>query len=175
MSTRIAFLRAVNVGKRTVSMARLVEIFEALGFRDVWTFINSGNVVFDATGARADLEDRIATAMEAEYGFECTTYVRSPAELRRLLDAAPFEVAADDTYFVLFAKDRISPTVAAALEACSNDMDTLVVDGRDVHWRMHGRSVDTTLGKQQWGLLGEPSGTSRNVTSLRKLVAKLER
>ena len=48
MTTRVAFLRAVNVGKRTVAMARLASLVEGLGYDDVWTHINSGNVVFDA-------------------------------------------------------------------------------------------------------------------------------
>ena len=51
MTTRVAFLRAVNLGRRTVKMARLVEVFEGLGYDDVWTYINSGNIVFDAAGS----------------------------------------------------------------------------------------------------------------------------
>ena len=64
MTTRIALLRAVNVGRRTVKMSRLIELFDDLGFTDVWTHINSGNVVFDGTGARAALEATIQEAVE---------------------------------------------------------------------------------------------------------------
>ena len=56
MTTRIAFLRAVNVGGRTVPMSRLVEVFGGLGYEGAWTHINSGNVVFEATGGRAALD-----------------------------------------------------------------------------------------------------------------------
>ncbi len=52
MATQIAFLRAVNLGNRTVKMARLVEVLESLGYDGVWTYINSGNAVFEASGRR---------------------------------------------------------------------------------------------------------------------------
>ena len=54
--TRIAFLRAVNLGRRRVAMPRLVAVCEGLGYEDAWTWINSGNVVFDATGSRASVD-----------------------------------------------------------------------------------------------------------------------
>jgi uncharacterized protein (DUF1697 family) len=174
VTTRIAFLRAVNLGRRTVKMARLVEIFERLGYADPWTYINSGNVVFDASGSRADLERSIGNALEAEYGFEVTTFVRTVTELRRILDARPFKVADADTYFVTFLKSTPTAATSRALESFSNDFDTLVVRGRDVHWLMHGKSTDTTLKKKQWNVVGERASTSRNITMLRKLDEKLE-
>jgi uncharacterized protein (DUF1697 family) len=175
VSTRIAFLRAVNLGRRTVPNARLAEICSQLGYGDPWTFINSGNVVFDASGARAKVEAALARALEDEFGFEVTTFVRTPAELRALTGAAPFEIVDGDTHFVTFLASPVAASTAAALEALSNDFDTLVVQGRDVHWRMRGRSTETRIAKRQWeGLLGPNSSTSRNITMLRKLVAKLD-
>lgn len=175
MTTRIAFLRAVNVGKRTVRMARLVELFEELGYDDVWTHINSGNVIFDATGRRPALERTIGARLEAEYGFECTTFVRTAAELRKVLDVDPFDVEATDTYFVTFLKDTPSDATAEELEALSNEFDTLVVRGSEVHWRMHGSSMETTLPKRTWErIVGVNASTSRNITMLRKLAAKID-
>jgi uncharacterized protein (DUF1697 family) len=173
MTTQIAFLRAVNLGKRTVKMDRLVEILEGLGHDGAWTYINSGNAVFEASGKRADLESAIGDALEADLGFEVTTFVRTAAELDRILAAAPFEVGEGDTYFVTFLKDTPSKATAKELESYSNDFDTLVVRGRDVHWRMHGKSTDTTLKKRHWKIVGELDSTSRNVTMLRKLAAKI--
>jgi uncharacterized protein (DUF1697 family) len=173
VTTRIAFLRAVNVGKRTVRMARLVEIFEGLGHDGVWTHINSGNIVFEASGSRAAIERSIEEALEAEYGFEVTTFVRSAAELDQILGADPFPAADGDTYFITFLKTKPSAATARSLESASNDFDTLVVRGPDVHWRMHGKSTDTTVKKKEWSVVGEHGSTSRNVTMLRKLAAKI--
>src|ERR1700738_3101678 len=87
MTTRVGFLRAVNLGKRTVKMAHLVAIVEGLGHDSVWTHINSGNVVFDAIGSRVDLEHGLEAALEAGLGFEVTTFVRTPAELKAAVAA----------------------------------------------------------------------------------------
>jgi uncharacterized protein (DUF1697 family) len=173
MTTRIAFLRAVNVGRRTVSMARLVEVFAGFGYDGAWTHINSGNVVFEATGGRVALEQKIEGVLESTFGFEVTTFVRTAAELDKALRVDPFRLSDGDTYFITFLKKAPSAAIAKALEAASNDFDTLVVDGREVHWRMRGLSTETTLKKATWNLVGEHGSTSRNVTMLRKLRAKL--
>lgn len=174
MTTRIAFLRAVNLGKRRVPMARLVEVCEGLGYDNVWTHANSGNAVFDAAGSRSAIERAMETALESAMGFEVTTFVRTAAELKKAVSRDPFKLTAGDTYFITFLKKPPSAATKKALEAASNDFDTLVVDGRDVHWRMRGKSTDTKLAGKTWKLVGEHGSTSRNANLLRKLVAKLD-
>jgi len=169
----VAFLRAVNVGKRTTPNAKLIEIFRGLGYENVWTFINSGNVIFDATGSRGDLEHRIGAALEEAFGFEVTTFVRTAAELRKVVALEPFTMADGDTYLVTFLQDAPSAAITKSFEAASNDFDTLVVHGREAHWHLRGKSTDTTLKKATWKLVG-PFSTSRNITMLRKLVGKLD-
>ena len=174
MTVRVGFLRAVNLGKRKVEMPRLKKVVEDLGYANVWTYINSGNVVFDATGSRADLEKALEKALEDEFGFECTTFVRTGAELKKTLAAKPFDVAPGDTHFVTFLKKAPGAGAAKELEALSNDYDTLVVQGADVHWRMHGSSIDTRIPGAKWNkILGPLSTTSRNVKALTKLSAKI--
>ncbi|MEO7555574.1 MAG: DUF1697 domain-containing protein [Acidimicrobiales bacterium] len=173
--THIAFLRAVNLGKRTVKMSRLKELVSGLGHDHVWTHVNSGNVVFDAAGSRGDLEHQLASALEDDLGFEVTTFVRTATEVRRTLALEPFAVASGDTYFVTFLKDTLSKPRAGALEALGNDYDTLVVKGRDVHWRMRGKSIDTTVKTKAWDdIVGRHCSTSRNTTMLRKLIDKID-
>jgi uncharacterized protein (DUF1697 family) len=175
MSTRIAFLRGVNLGKRTVSMARLKQTLEALGYEDVWTFVNSGNAVFDASGARAKIERDIEGALAAEFGFDVETFVRTPAELRTLTEEKPFPVVGDDTHFIAFLRTAPGAAQAKQLKALSGSYDTLVVHGQDVHWRMRGKSSDSPLKKKDWErILGPNSSTSRNMNMLRRLLAKID-
>ena len=154
-------------------MARVVEICAGLGFEDVWTFANSGNVVFEGGASRAATEHQLERAFEASFGFEVTTFVRTEREMRAALALDPFDLADGDTYFITFVKVAPAAAVARALEAASNEFDTLVVDGREIHWRMRGKSTDTTLTHRTWNLLGENSSTSRNVNMLRRLTAKM--
>jgi uncharacterized protein (DUF1697 family) len=156
-------------------MSHLVEVGRDLGHEDVWTYVNSGNVVFRASGNRSAIERGFEAALERDRGFEVTTFVRTVAELRRTLEAEPFTLATGDTYFVTFLKDRLSPAKARALETLSNDFDTLVVDGRDVHWLMRGKSTETTLSSKQWAdVVGVQRSTSRNLNMLRRLAGKIE-
>lgn len=175
MTVRIGFLRAVNLGRRRVAMSRLVSVCESLGYSDAWTYVNSGNVAFDATGSRAAVEKAMEKALEEEFGFECTTFVRTASQLRKALADTPFSVASGDTHFVTFLKAAPSASAAKALESLSGDFDTLVVRGADVHWRMKGRSTDSKLVRRDWEkILGPLSSTSRNVTMLTKLIAKVD-
>ena len=172
MTIRIAFLRAVNVGRRKVSMARVVATMEELGYDGVWTHANSGNVVFEAPasydggavhregareGVRVRGHDLRPDGDGAAQGGGARTVPRR--QRRHLLHHVP--------------QGRPSRTVAKALEDASNDFDTLVVRGRDVHWRMRGRSVETRVTSKTWNLVGDHGSTSRNVNLLRRLDAKL--
>jgi uncharacterized protein (DUF1697 family) len=174
MTTRIGFLRAVNVGRRTVRMPELVAICGGLGYGEPWTFVNSGNVVFEAAGARSAIERAMEQALEDALGFECTTFVRSAAEVRAALAVQPFTMSGGDTYFITFLKQPLDAPLARELEQASNDFDTLEVHGRDVHWHMRGKSTDTKLKASVWRRLGEHASTSRNVTMLTKLMAKVD-
>jgi uncharacterized protein (DUF1697 family) len=114
-------------------------------------------------------------ALETAFGFEITTFVRTATELHAAVHLDPFPAVHGDTYFITFLKEAPSASVTRALQAASNDFDTLVVRGRDVHWRMRGRSTETRLTAKTWDLVGRHRSTSRNINLLRTLDAKLAR
>ncbi|HEX8490901.1 MAG TPA: DUF1697 domain-containing protein, partial [Chthoniobacterales bacterium] len=76
-----AFLRAINVGGRNIAMAELRRVFQALGFKDVETFIASGNVVFNSgvSDLRA-LEFLIEDRLRSVLGYEVSTFLRTEEE-----------------------------------------------------------------------------------------------
>ena len=175
MVTRIAFLRAVNLGRRRVPNTRLLEVAADLGQDDPWTFVNSGNLVFSGSGRREALERSFGSAFEEAFAFEVTTFVRTVTELRKALALEPFERSAGDTYFVTFLKSTPTKRERSELEGLSGTYDTLVVAGRDVHWHMHGKSTDTKIPTKAWErVIGRHTSTSRNTTMLRRLLAKVD-
>jgi uncharacterized protein (DUF1697 family) len=176
MGRFVAFLRAVNVGSRRVDMGRARTVLEGLGYSEVGSFVNSGNLMFSTTGRTTALEAAIRPALEDEFGIaELTTFVRTAAQVRTLAAEKPFGTIADGhTHFVLLPLQRLTAAQKKTVEALSNDHDEVVVTGRDVHWLIRSRSIETTLGPRQWAeaLPGMPT-TARNTTMLERLVAKL--
>jgi uncharacterized protein (DUF1697 family) len=171
----VAFLRAVNVGSRKVAMARARSVLSGLGFEDVASYANSGNLIFATTGATASLEKRIRRSLEDEFGFELTTFVRTVRQVRELVTAQPFgEIAPGHTYFGLLPLTRLTTTEKRAVEALSNDRDEVVVRGRDVHWLIRAKSTETSLGPRRWlDALPDNPTTARNMNLLTRLAGKL--
>ena len=96
MGHRLALLRAVNVGGRKLPMAALREQCGRLGWTQVATYIQSGNIVFEATGGDAALEKALEQAIESEFGLDVPVIVRTRAQWAKLAAANPFTRAARD-------------------------------------------------------------------------------
>lgn len=90
----LALLRAVNVGGRKVPMAQLREIASGLGWNDVATYIQSGNLLFSAFGGTGALEAELESALEKAFGFEVPVLMRTAGQWAGYLDGNPFPDAA---------------------------------------------------------------------------------
>jgi uncharacterized protein (DUF1697 family) len=167
----VALLRAINVGGRTVKMERLRAEFEALRFRDVSTFIASGNVLFSAgSDDTAALEQRIERRLEQALGYEVATFVRTPAELATLVRDEPFQDReAGATLWTGFLKSAVSVDVRDRLRALCTDVEEVDALGREVYWlRRVINMAALRTGAKIDKALGAPV-TFRNVTTVRKL------
>lgn len=91
MKRYIAFLRGINIsGKNKISMAELKKGFEELGFREVKTYLNSGNVIFSSDGDKAEsFANQIETMVKSQFDFDIPVYVISKEELEEILRNAP--------------------------------------------------------------------------------------
>ena len=172
-----AFLRAINVGGRNVTMERLREVFASVPgtpVRDVETFIASGNVVF-TTGAKdiAALERRIADQLRDALGYEVATFVRAVAELEVMARANHFPEAAEGhAVHVGFLQGKPAPDAATRLMALDDAINTFALDGRELWWWSRGRISDSGIeGGRLERALGMPM-TMRNVNTVRRLAAK---
>jgi len=89
--TYLALLRGINVGgANKVAMAKLKLLFEQLKFKNVTTFIASGNVVFISTVTdRTKLTDIIEAAIKKEFGFPIKVLVRTIPEIQRIIKVLP--------------------------------------------------------------------------------------
>lgn len=138
-STRyLAFLRAINVGGRTVKMADLRDIIARLDVTSVETFIASGNVIFDAatTDVRA-LEQLIENHLRETLGYEVDTFVRTSAELAAIARHQPFPVMPESgngsAMQVAFLHTAPGNDQTSALLACRTATDDIHIHDRELY------------------------------------------
>ena len=111
LNVYVALLRGVNVGgNNMISMSALKESFTALGFAQVTTYINSGNIVFKSkeTDARK-LEKKIEEMLAKEYDLGSKVVIRSVDEMERLVQSLPASWTGDSRwrYNVIFLRHTI--------------------------------------------------------------------
>jgi uncharacterized protein (DUF1697 family) len=148
-TVRAAFLRGINVGgNKLVSMAALKAFFEDLGFTDVETLLQSGNVVFHG---KSKNESQLEALMEKEaqkrLKLECDFFVRTPEDLQRVVKNNPFpkEAEKDPSHLlIVFLKTAAEQKHIDALAAA--------IVGPE---RVEG------LGKETYIYYGEGMGRSR--------------
>jgi uncharacterized protein (DUF1697 family) len=171
-------LRAINVGGRNVRMTELCALFERARLTDVESVIASGNVLFRSRVAdTATLERRIETALREGLGYDVATFVRTLDELEAVAAHDPFDdadpVLESHTVHVIFTRAPIDAERAEKILALDTDYDEFHVFGREVFWRTRGRSSDSPIKPGAFKrAFGDP-GTARNITTVRKLAAKL--
>lgn len=117
----IALLRGVNVGGRNmVPMAGLRELCTGLGWADVRTYVQSGNVVFRAAAAARTLETQLERALVRQFELSVAVIVRSAADWQSYVDANPFEAESQrepNLVMLALAKRRPDADAVALLEA----------------------------------------------------------
>jgi uncharacterized protein (DUF1697 family) len=173
----IAFLRAINVGKRLVKMEYLREIFEARGFVNVETFIQTGNVIFELPPnmrkTLAAIERDVEAHLEKVLGYEVMTFLRSPAEVATLAGFAQVhaaDIAAGASLYIGFLRAAPPRDAVARLTALSSDADDFQVHGREVHWIRRRTGLAAYAGPSIEKVLGVPM-TVRNITTVAKIAA----
>jgi len=93
---RIALIRAVNVGGRSMPMAELRGMATGLGFSDVRTLLQSGNLVFHGGGTDAAVETLLEAESERRFGYQADYFVRTLEEWDAVIAANPFAREAQD-------------------------------------------------------------------------------
>ncbi len=150
MSTYVAFLRGMNLGKRRIKNPELVACFEAIGFTGAVAFQASGNVIFDGgdDDARA-LQGRIEAGLEAQLGYAVPTRIRSAADVIAIAEARPFspaELAETEGRVQVIVLDA-APDAAtrAAIIAEQPAEDRLAFEGRQIYWLPRAGLSTSTL------------------------------
>jgi uncharacterized protein (DUF1697 family) len=173
MTRYVAFLRAVNVGGHTVKKEVLMELFQALGYSGVQTFLASGNVIFK-TGAeeRRALERAIEEQLKEALGYAVTTFVRSDAEIAAVAQYRPFRdelLQTAQALNVLFLTDPLDEKAMQALMLLTSEMDEFYVAGREIYWLCRKLQSDSKFSNALFERKVKAKTTIRGLNTLIRL------
>lgn len=137
MDVHVALLRGINLaGKNRLPMRDLASMFEEAGCGSVTTYIQSGNVVFEAPPALARrIPVLIESAISDSFRIKVPVITRAGSELQKLVRANPFlRAGADvDKLHVAFLADRPAAARVKALDPDRSPPDEFQVRGREVY------------------------------------------
>jgi uncharacterized protein (DUF1697 family) len=138
VTTCVALLRAVNLaGQNAIAMSALRDIVSGLGFSEVRTVLQSGNVVFRAKRPNSThLERLLASEAEAKLGLDLDFFVRSAKDWKMVVERNPFpeEASRDPAHLVvMFLKDAPSAESLAELQASIRGREVVGLDGKQAY------------------------------------------
>jgi uncharacterized protein (DUF1697 family) len=164
MTRYVALLRAVNVGGTgKLPMAELKAMCEAAGFKNVRTYIASGNVVFECPASAA----RVKSLLEARFGDYAGkpvgVLVRTARELAAVLKANPFPKAAPNRTLVTFLDE--APPKDALAQATGRRDEQMRLGVREIYVH-YGDGIGTS----KLRIPAAKDGTARNINTIAALV-----
>ncbi|MEK5413802.1 hypothetical protein BSK49_29430 [Paenibacillus odorifer] len=176
MTTYIALLRGINVGgNKIIKMLDLKAMFQSLGFANVRTYIQSGNVVFESDeGSVSLLSGVIERQIHEVFEFEVSVIIRTLAEMENVIANDPFQLSEPEEFkrwYVTFLPAEPSAEALDKLRTYENGPDKVRFVGREMYILYEVSVSQSSLFKVPFDkILGMPV-TARNWNTVNKLVA----
>ena len=171
--TYVILLRGVMpIGKNKVPMARLREALAKAEFKNVRTYIASGNALVDTDLPAKEVQARVHTLIKKHIGPDLVVIVRTGAQLQKVLDGNPFKQGYDPSRLFFASFDK-PPPLQKRKELLKLDVspDEIFFDGNTAYVFIPGPYVESKLGanylEKQLGV----SATMRNFNTMTKLTA----
>jgi uncharacterized protein (DUF1697 family) len=150
--TYYTFLKGVNVGgNHIIKMAELKTMFEAMGFQNVRTFIQSGNVVYDSPAKADSVNKEIEASLTKELGYKVHSVTRSRNEMEKIIKEYPFTKIKgheDCKISVGFLCSAPAKPAIKELEAFNTDSEIFAVSGNNLYHLFRGNYSDSIFFKK---------------------------
>jgi uncharacterized protein (DUF1697 family) len=171
VATYVAFLRGVNLGPNNkISMPALRAMAEDLGYTDVATYINSGNLIISSPKKAATVEREIATAIKDTFGRPIDVAVRTQAQLEKLLAENPYPDGNPSQVAVAFLTKVPAADAKQKVAAVAKDYEPFTFSGQQVYVNYTHGLGRSKLAERFSAIIGV-SSTVRNIRTLEKVLA----
>jgi uncharacterized protein (DUF1697 family) len=171
VATYLAFLRGVNLGPTNkISMPQLRAMAEDLGYTDVATYINSGNLIISSAKNAATVEREISDAIKKTFGRSIDVTVRTPAQLKKILAENPYPDGNPSQVTVAFLTKMPAADAKEKVAAVAKGYEPFTFSGQQVYVNYSKGIGRSKLAEKFSDIIGV-SSTVRNIRTVEKVLA----
>jgi len=176
MTKYISILRGINVGgKRKILMADLRALYQSLGFENIVTYIQSGNVIFDAKKKNKNnaFAKKIKQAIADKYGFDVPVIIRKVEEIRGIIDNNPFvkkKGVVIENLHLTFLGDTPAEEHLEKIKTFEYPPDDFKIEGKEVYVFCAGKYHKSKLTNNFFEKKLKVAATTRNWKTVNKLL-----
>jgi uncharacterized protein (DUF1697 family) len=171
VATYVAFLRGVNLGPTNkISMPALRAMAEDLGYADVATYINSGNLILSSPKKADTVEREISKTIQDTFGRPIDVTVRTPAQLKKILAENPYPDGNPSQVTVAFLTKAPAKDAKDKVAAVAKDYEPFTIAGQQVYVNYSQGIGRSKLAEKFSDIIGV-SSTVRNIRTVDKVLA----
>jgi uncharacterized protein (DUF1697 family) len=170
VATYVAFLRGVNLGPNNkIPMPALRTMAEDLGYTDVATFINSGNLIVSSPKKAATVEQEISKAIKDTFGRSIDVTVRTPAQLKKVLAENPYPDGNPSQVTVAFLTKAPAKDAKDRVAAVAKNHEQFAFAGQEVYVNYSQGIGKSKLAEKFSDIIGV-SSTVRNIRTVERVL-----
>ncbi len=172
MTTLVSLLRGVNVGgQKKLRMSALGELYESLGFSDVRTYIQSGNVVFSAFNRKESaLGEQIEKGLQDRFGIDVKVFIRSTREVARVVERNPFAEKEPNRVHVTFLHSKPIHIPDDAINAAKAEDEKFSIRDQEVYLFLPNGMGRSKLSNSFFEKVLKVPATTRNWNTVKALL-----
>lgn len=172
MITYISMLRGINVsGQKKIKMEELKKLYESLGFKNVQTYIQSGNVIFDFSDTNiSKLINKIEQKIKKSFNFDVPVLIRTKNDLQKLIANNPFTKKDSSKLYVTFLSDTPIKSPLDEITKIKDKSEEFIISGKEIYLFYPNGYGRSKLTNNYFERKLKLSATTRNWKTVNKLL-----
>jgi uncharacterized protein (DUF1697 family) len=171
MHKYVAFLRGINIGGRIIKMADLKTCFEEAGYKNVFTLLQTGNVLFESSKSARQLKEEIEETLTKTFNYPAKVQVVTVHDLQGIVNSYPFGLGGASQHdYVIFMENGLEKVILQ--EGCALAPNEKAEAGSGVvYWQVDkGSTLKSPFAKLLNKAKYKQFNTNRNIKTLQKII-----